>query len=411
MPRNGSGTYLLPAGINPVVADTAITTAWANGTNNDIASEITNSVAADGQKPMSAPLKHSDGSVSLPSITFNAEAGTGFYRATTGTLNATILGGLVESTTATTKTLSVNLTLGTGKNLTVAGTSTLTGAVTASSSLTVTGDYLSTDGDITLTNGNFVGNGSSLTNLSASALAGGVVPAARLSGTYGINISGNAATATTASACSGNSATATTATSASTATTATNASYLYINSGYRAFTWSGQGGTPSYLWGSNDGVNFYVWSPSNFSVNYATSSGTSAACSGNAATATSTGYATSAGTAGALTTSNSYSMVNLTASGNITASGNVTAYSDRRLKTDLTKLTNSLDKIEAIAGYTYTRTDTGNREVGVVAQELELVLPEAVVTVNGIKTVDYGRITALLIEGIKELRNELRSLK
>jgi len=55
MSRNGSGTYTLPAG-NPVVTGTVISTTWANNTMNDLASAITDSVAADGQTPMTGPL-------------------------------------------------------------------------------------------------------------------------------------------------------------------------------------------------------------------------------------------------------------------------------------------------------------------------------------------------------------------
>jgi len=55
MSRNGSGTYTLPAG-NPVVAGTVIATTWANNTMNDLASAMTDSVAADGQTPMTGPL-------------------------------------------------------------------------------------------------------------------------------------------------------------------------------------------------------------------------------------------------------------------------------------------------------------------------------------------------------------------
>jgi hypothetical protein len=66
----------------------------------------------------------------------------------------------------------------------------------------------------TLVAGTFSGSGSGLSSLNASNLSSGTVPSARLSGTYGISISGNAATASTASACSGNSATATNATNA-----------------------------------------------------------------------------------------------------------------------------------------------------------------------------------------------------
>ena len=55
MSRNGSGTYTLPAG-NPVVTGTTISSVWANSTLTDIANALTNSVATDGQAPMSGPL-------------------------------------------------------------------------------------------------------------------------------------------------------------------------------------------------------------------------------------------------------------------------------------------------------------------------------------------------------------------
>ena len=55
MSRNGSGTYTLPAG-NPVVTGTTISSTWANTTLNDIAATLTDSVAADGQTPMTGNL-------------------------------------------------------------------------------------------------------------------------------------------------------------------------------------------------------------------------------------------------------------------------------------------------------------------------------------------------------------------
>jgi len=55
MSRNGSGTYSLPAG-NPVVTGTTIASSWANNTMNDLASAMTDSVAADGQTPMTGDL-------------------------------------------------------------------------------------------------------------------------------------------------------------------------------------------------------------------------------------------------------------------------------------------------------------------------------------------------------------------
>jgi len=55
MSRNGSGTYSLPAG-NPVVTQTTISSSWANNTMNDLAAALTDSVAADGQTPMTGNL-------------------------------------------------------------------------------------------------------------------------------------------------------------------------------------------------------------------------------------------------------------------------------------------------------------------------------------------------------------------
>lgn len=101
----------------------------------------------------------------------------------------------------------------------------------------------------------------------------------------------------------------------------------------------------------------------------------------------------------------------LDGSGNFTASGNVTAYSDIRLKTDLTKITDALSKVSRLNGYTYTRKDTGERQTGVVAQEVQKVLPEAVVDNGEILSVAYGNMVGLLIEAIKELKSEVDQLK
>lgn len=62
MSRNGSGTYTLPAG-NPVVTGTTITSTWANTSLSDIASALTQSVAADGQTPMSGNLNMTNNTI------------------------------------------------------------------------------------------------------------------------------------------------------------------------------------------------------------------------------------------------------------------------------------------------------------------------------------------------------------
>jgi hypothetical protein len=105
--------------------------------------------------------------------------------------------------------------------------------------------------------------------------------------------------------------------------------------------------------------------------------------------------------------------------GEIRATDNITAYysSDASLKTNITIIPDALEKVKQIRGVTYDWTDAyiaerggedeyflRRRDVGVIAQEIEAVLPEVVATrEDGIKAVKYDRVVALLIEAIKEL--------
>ena len=102
-------------------------------------------------------------------------------------------------------------------------------------------------------------------------------------------------------------------------------------------------------------------------------------------------------------------------SGNMTAAGNVTAYSDIRLKDNIKLIGNALEKVSAIRGVYYTRKDQEDKtkvHTGIIAQEVEAVLPEVVSEDNiGTKHVAYGNMVGLLIEAIKELKEEVNSLK
>ena len=101
--------------------------------------------------------------------------------------------------------------------------------------------------------------------------------------------------------------------------------------------------------------------------------------------------------------------------GSVVATGNVTAYSDIRLKEDIQPIESAASKVQQLTGNTYTRNDledTDRRYGGVLAQEVELVLPEAISeTEDGIKTVDYNALIALLVESVKELKAEVDLLK
>ena len=151
--------------------------------------------------------------------------------------------------------------------------------------------------------------------------------------------------------------------------------------------------------------------------------GSSASCTGNAATATTFTSTTQnsqfnsigVGTAAAAT------------AGDIRATANITAYytSDERLKENISPITNALEKVNQINGVNFDWTEeeitarggidgyfVRKNDVGVIAQEIEQVLPEAVATRdNGYKAVRYELIVPLLIEAIKDLSKEIDILK
>ena len=91
MARNSSGTYSLPAG-NPVVTGTVISSAWANTTLSDLATEITNSLDRSGRGGMTAPILVPDGTVAAPAHSFTNETGSGLYRAAAGDIRLAVLG-------------------------------------------------------------------------------------------------------------------------------------------------------------------------------------------------------------------------------------------------------------------------------------------------------------------------------
>jgi hypothetical protein len=87
--------------------------------------------------------------------------------------------------------------------------------------------------------------------------------------------------------------------------------------------------------------------------------------------------------------------------------GNVTASSDVALKDDIRPLMGALEMVLNLRGVRYERKSTGRTEIGLVAQEVEGVVPEVVFD-GDTKSVAYGNIVAVLIEAIKELAAEVR---
>jgi hypothetical protein len=124
-----------------------------------------------------------------------------------------------------------------------------------------------------------------------------------------------------------------------------------------------------------------------------------------------------------------------TTAGEIRATNQITSYySDERLKEDIVEITDALEKVMALRGVTYKPNSIAEslgykkqNEVGVIAQDVEKVLPEAVkpapfdimlfenveISKSGenYKTVQYEKLVPLLIEAIKELNNEIKQLK
>ena len=114
----------------------------------------------------------------------------------------------------------------------------------------------------------------------------------------------------------------------------------------------------------------------------------------------------------------------LTDGGDLHVDANIIGYSttisDQRLKHNINKIDNALDKVMQINGYTFTYNHDGKQSAGVIAQEIENIMPSAVQSTNLVfnedndiefKTVQYDQLTGLLIEAIKDLKAEIEELK
>jgi hypothetical protein len=101
---------------------------------------------------------------------------------------------------------------------------------------------------------------------------------------------------------------------------------------------------------------------------------------------------------------------NKTFANNLTVNGDINNASDIRLKTNIEPLVGALATINRLQGVSFNWKDTNTPSMGVIAQEVETVLPELVKTDSqGGKSVNYLAIIALLVEAVKELEAKLDS--
>lgn len=177
-----------------------------------------------------------------------------------------------------------------------------------------------------------------------------------------------------------------------------------------------------------------TWNGSSISTTYTDAKVTSV----NGSTGAVSGLATTAGTLaqfGATTSSQLAGVISdetgtgllvfnnaPTLDGNVTCTGNVNvsyfvtspyfySYSDRNLKTDIATIPGALDKLNKLNGVSFKWIRDNKDSLGLIAQDVQTVLPQAVEHVNNSLTVNYNGVVALLVEAIKEQQKQIDELK
>ena len=381
-----------------------------------------------------------------------------------GVATATSINGLTISTSTGTLTVTNGKTLSISNTLTFTGTDSSSVAFGAGGTVLYSGGALGTPSSGSLTNCSFptlnqntTGSAATLTtaraiygnNFDGSAALSGIIAS-----TYGgtgngfTKFSGPASTERTFTLPN---ATATILTDNATVTVAQGGTgQITLQAAINSLA----GATTStyYLRGNGTNVVMSAIQAGDIPTLNQSTTGSSASCTGNAATAsnpsgggtfitslnigsqsvssaTSATSATTATTANALATGNNYQVnsigIGTAASGTageIRATNNITAYySDDRLKTRLGAITEALSKVQQLNGFYYEANQTAQdlgykvrREVGVSAQDVQKIMPEIVSPAPidaKYLTIDYERLVPLLIEAIKELKAEVDELK
>ena len=281
-----------------------------------------------------------------------------------------------DSTALVTGNTTLSGTLSTAGAATFSSTLAVTGAVTLSSTLAVTGNTtlsgtLAVSGATTLaSNGLNVGSGQLNVSGGNVSMSGNLAVTGTQTFTGNTTHSGTLAVTGASTLSSTLAVTGTTTLNAATTINLASAGALNINTsgalnGLRFYS----GATITGQYGSSTTYPFYV--------------------------------ANSTGTA----------MVYADTSGNFTANQNISAYSDAKLKTNVRTIDDALALVEQLRGVYYERIDSGEEGIGVIAQELKNVFPQAVHENDGTLAVSYGNLVGPLIEAVKILSARVKKLE
>lgn len=431
MSRNGSGTYVLPVG-NPVVTGTTITSNWANTTLSDIATALTGSVASDGQTPMTGPLAMGNnkitgvangtastdvatvGQISNPNITGGSIDGTPIGNLSPSTGKFTTLDVSSGATLAGTCT-APTVTPGSDNSTKIATTAFVQSAISAVSAGVTS--FNSRSGAVTLSSGDVTGalgytpynaGGNTVVTTGNIATYAPGPTGTGASGTWSINISGNAGTVTNGAYTNASN----TFTGVNTFSNATN-----VFSNTNGIYVGGNSTTNSMIVGNNgNSINFYDADTGNvYNSIYYSASGTSLA---------SQQYQLFFKTPSVNSGTNAFAFLG-DGTANKTGGGSWGSLSDSRLKDNVTPLTGALAKITALNPVSYTWKIPAFNEptVGFIAQEVQSIIPNAVTShkptteeAQFVKDKTYtigwqNDMTAYLVGAIKELKAELDAAK